>query len=391
MTFKGIISYGPDTTPSYLEAQATFDNVLAAPLDGVVVECFTNSGVQLSIDCWNPTTVYTIDDLSESVAALAARRKAEAQSNFNQTFGINQVPAPNGFGKCDKNFVKLQIASQSSTPTAVIDPFSSDFEGVYQKLRLIGQFAAQAGFYGIWFDVEGYIPIWIYTQQPLKDTHTFEEYQQRWHDIGEALATDWLNYNHNLSVIVTSAYDGYAGRGPPYETNEFGLYKNFLDGFLDGWGFHYYNVYPGSGKIILTTEGTYGLTDTGNLVRYGVRQMNGTFDSYVHPVLPPSLAGIPPPDTNYWGSSVYFYDDNVREIGLALWIDKPSFNPATPNSNYWTPTVFQSALETVMDNCQWCWIYQEQYQFYNGVAGAIPAAYITKINEARIYAGLPNF
>lgn len=376
MTFKGIVSYGPTTTPSYLENQSTFNNILASPLDGVVMEVVTNSDVVLSTDTWNPNRIFTIDDLSESLAALTARTQAEAQSNFNQTFGVNQVPAPAGFGKCDKNFVKLQISSPSG---AVIDPFSNEFNVVYDKLVLLGQFAAQAGFYGVWFDVEGYIPVWTYDSMPQKASHTLEEYQDRYYDFGKALASDWRRLSSSLSVMTTDAYDGYAGELPVIAAGSWGLYKNFLDGFLDGWGYFYYNVYPGAGKVILTQEGMYSDKDTGHILRYGLGKINGTFDY-----------AVPPPDQNYWGSSEYFFDSNIIEHGLALWIDYPgeAYNPAAP---YWTGSEFKASLEAIIDCCDWAWIYNPYYSFYNGASGSLAAGIITKINEARIYAGLPNF
>jgi hypothetical protein len=345
----------------------------------------TNSGQPFSTSVWN-TTVITLDDLSNSIAQLQDRKLQNESYLLHKENNWASASTFLGYGKCQYNFCKLQISG------VIIDPFSADFEKVYNKLVVLAQFAAAVGFYGIWFDVEPYVEIWKYNNLPLRSKYTFAQYQQRYYEIGYGIALQWRKANPNLSVMTTSAYDGFAGQGLPYEANQYGLYKNFLDGLFDGWGDFYYRLgVRGTGKIIVTTEGTFSLTNLPNIIRYGYRQMSGQYDSYINPGNPPTVLGTPPPDQTYWGGSSYFFDTNIKEIGLAIWPTAPFYNPlGLPEDNQWAPDTFRDALKTMIDYCQWIWIYNPDWSFYNGSSGDLDPVYIAAIEEARVYGKLPE-
>lgn len=381
--FKGIIEYGTDYTPAQYADQTTFDRAQGCPLDGSVIKILTNSGIEFSTRAWGVDR-WNLSDLSTSVRHLTTR---------------NQL----GWGRIRKNFAKLQIANRTDT---VVDWFSTDVEILIHNMDVLGKFVAKTGLTGIWFDNEGYLPVWTYNSMANKATYTLAEYQAQVYKVAKLIGTKWRAASPSLNVMVINAYDGYVGRLPNIAGSEWGLWKDFLDGLLDGYGETLttnFKVSPrggfvgiaATGKIILTTEGTYRLDNIPNIIRYGVRQMNGTYDSYTRPGSPPNDLGDPPCDIRYWGGSPYFYNPDVTEIGLALWIDAPwpisgdVFNPSTPTDNMWTPTSFIDGLSHIMEACQWVWIYDPAYRFYdpNGT-NEIPAAYKTPMATTRASYGL---
>jgi hypothetical protein len=378
MAFQGVVSYGPDTTPTYLASQGTFNLILAAPLDGVVAQAVANDSVNIGRDIWNVNTAYGNADFSTSLALLESRiaqqRKLE-RNNVNHWTARDEF---SGFGQCYKNFVQLQL---SYSGRDIIDPFGPTFGAMYDKMLSVVQFAQDAAMRGVWLDVEPYGNIWTYTAQPLKNLHTFSEYQLRWYDIGYDFGQDIFGVSRNLSLMTVFAYDSYATAKlnspfPADQDNTYGLYKSFLDGILDGYGASVTIEGGGNGRIILTTEGTFGVADAASTIRYGLGQINGTFDYLV-----------PPPIEEYWGSSNYFFDSRVVQHGLAFWPSYPSFNPSTPNANHWTPAVLQACMEiAIANNVEWIWIYNPDYTFYNGTA--LPQVYVDAVAAARSTGGL---
>jgi hypothetical protein len=149
---------------------------------------------------------------------------------------------------------------------------------------------------------------------------------------------------------------------------------------FNGWSeFYYQQSTPSSGKLILSTETGYYDTDPTNIIRYTLDQVRGKYDAYA-----------PPPNQTYWGSTGGpFFDPNIVEYGVGLWPTKPTFNPATPESNFWTPEVLASQSEVVLANCRWLWFFDQNYSFYNGIVGALPAAYVTQIWALRAQLGMP--
>lgn len=375
MTFKGLIEYGANYTPSQMATQSTFNGAQDAPLDGGVIRLMTNGGVEFSTAFWKGTT-YTIDDLSQSITYLQQRRDL-------------------GWGRFRKIFVKAQ---QSTVGSIAPGWFGSEYRAMLDNYIVLGKAAALGGATGIWFDAEGYAPVWQYSAQPTaeKAAHSLEEYQVKAYKTGREIAAAWRHASPSLNIMVTNAYDGWAGRGKPYTTNEWELWKWFLDGLFDEYGETLYSGMglgggfasgsTATGKIILTTESMYLDRDTGHVLRYGVRQMLGTYDSYNDPQLPPSTSGSPPPDTNYWGGSRYFYDTSVKEIGLAIWVDYGTFDPLNPTTNYWTPALFKDCLSTMMTYCEWAWLYAPSYPFYGGADQG--SGYTDKIRELRVTYGL---
>lgn len=377
MTFRGVISYGPTTTPGYLGTQTSFDNILAAPLDGVVMDVLTDDGTNLSNRTYYTNRQWTMVDLVDSMAALSSRVEADRSYLEHQQNGWTSAEAINGWGKCHNNLVHIALNG------TLVDPFDPHFDTVYNNLVLLGQFAAHSGLAGVWFDVEAYITgQWQYSLQPRRATYTFIQYQQKWYAIGYALALEWRSASRDINVMFTSAYDGYAGRGAPFESNEWGLYRYFLDGFLDAWGNFQTNYRAGDGRVILTTEVLYRDRTVSHVERYGLGEINGTYD-----------IAAPPPNQLYWGSSPYFFSSEVVEHGLALWIDAAPFDPNTPSSNYWTPSVFGDVLEEIMRLCDWAWIYNPTYHLYPESpfdSNLLSTPYLTVINDLRQANGLPG-
>jgi hypothetical protein len=182
-----------------------------------------------------------------------------------------------------------------------------------------------------------------------------------------------------MHVMLTDCYKSYVDSLSSYSDadNSYLLFKSFLDGMFDEWGEE--SARCGNtdlGRIILTSEILYADRNTSHVVRYGVAPLINNYDAFV-----------PPIDTRYGGGSQYF--NEVDDIGLALWIDHTSFDPATPNSNYWTPQVFKDVLGTIIDNCDWAWIYNPTYSFYHSSGtNLIPAAYLDKLRDLRVEKGL---
>lgn len=388
--FKGIIEYGTGYTPAQYANQTTFDRAQSAPLDGSVMKIMSNEGAlglasrEVSTDMFGGQDRWELSHLTDSIGYFATRRQL-------------------GWGRLRKNFAKLQVANREDH---IIDWFEARYvDNFMHNMDVLGQFVARVGMSGIWFDNEPYLPVWTYNSMSGKASHILAEYQAQVYKIGKLVATNWRKSSPAMNIMVVNAYDGYVGRLPDIAGGEYGLWKDFLDGMLDGYGETLdtnYQISPrggafakteASGKIILTTEGTYKLDNIPNITRYGVRQMNGTYDSYTRPGSPPNDLGEPPCDTRYWGGSVHFYNPKVTEIGLALWIDAANgatpFNPATPLSNLWTPTSFIDGLSHIMEACQWVWIYDPTYRFYdpNGT-NEIPAAYKTPMATTRASYGL---
>lgn len=351
MSFRGILEYGTDAPTAFYAVDANMDAARAAPIDGTVISVFTDSGVQLSVNTFTGVA-YTMNDLSNALADMSAANCY-------------------GWGKLRYRFIKTHCSSQSG---AFIDPFDPAFDTVIANYKLLGRFAALTGC-GVNFDGEAYTAgLWTYDDQPLKGSYAIEEYQARWYEIGYELGTYWLEQDPNMLVFIFLGYEVAANSNQPPATNPSWLYNWFLNGLHDA----YAPSFDSQGVIrpkhlISTAEVSYACT-TSSCIDNAINQVTGA-------------AG-----RTYRGQSQYF-GTFVDEFGLALWIDRAPFNPATPELNYFTPAVFRDRLLDIARELPWAWIYDPDYAFYNVTTprpiGLIPQAYLDEINYVRRRLDLP--
>lgn len=357
MTFQGWIEFaGSGATPADLLTQSTFNPYQSAPVDGTIVKILTNSGLDLGTNLWS-TTKYTMSDLTTSLGYLKQRKCI-------------------GWGRCRHNFAKAQMSAQ-----AAIDFYNpAVMEGWINNWRTLMTFAAEAELAGIFFDVEPYNGNWTYNSQAQKNTFSLAQYKANVYTISREIFSYWRQISGKMQIMISDAYENYGGAkdgGTPDATNSYGLYVPFLDGLIDELH-EIKSIGPTRNdqhNLIVTNALTYKQTNSTNMNRYGLAQINGTFDP-----------ALPPPNPNYLGNSLYFTDpDVISERGLMLWIDADPFNPATPNSNYFTPAVFKQQLGRINDLCEWAWIYSNAYHIKGGTVGA---QYITAMHELRAERGM---
>lgn len=356
---KGFIEIGVLPVPSYLAVQANYVTVDAAPIDGIVINLLLNDGDELRSNTIVNES-YTMADLSASLSYINIRNEL-------------------GWGvRVKNNFVMSELHSLSGTP---IDWFSTDIEHVINNFSLFAEFTAAAKLSGIFFDAEGYTPMWDYTQMPENADHTFAEYEARVKQAGNEIALNWLRAQPEIQVIFTVAYMAYVDSPPP-ETSSYGLYKAFLDGVHDAFGVTNDTVIPKNNcckewgtttnaEIILTTESTYACLNQ-DCLEDALEKVDGR-------------AG-----DAYKGGSDYF--GLVDNFGLALWITTPGalFDCADPMVNHYTPEGFKSVLSQLMARAGIGWIYDPlgaNCTFYGGPL--LDQDYVDKIFEVRAAYGLP--
>lgn len=343
MSFKGFIEYGAYQAPDYFLTQSSFNAAQEAPLDGVVVKTLDNDGDAFDLKVWDSTS-YPDNYLSTSKAKIANR------------YSI-------GWGRLRYNFAHVYLGSSG--------PFDSNWFGqnvsnLIDNLDLIGRYVSDSGLYGIWLDVEAYDgKIWTYSNQTDSANHSFAEYKAQVYSVAREIAARWRDYNPDINIMLTECYYGYVEASPPQESSEWGLLGSFLDGLYDEFGYTKNKKGQAAGKLIDTTEASYGCL-TGACITYGINRVNGSQGA------------------SYRGNSSYF--GQVDAYGLALWIDKPSFDPATPNANYFTPTTFKTSLGYIADGCDWAWIYNSDYHLYSGTS--VGNGYIQALRDFRVERGL---
>lgn len=345
MAFKGIIEFGAQKDTSYFATQSTFNDAQSCFLDGAVINITANDTVNMSRPLLTTTKKYTLADLSTDYGNLSSRRAL-------------------GWGRLRHNFARMQLANTD----VAIDWFSGNLPTFINNVAMVGRLAAEAGLKGVWLDTESYGGIiWNYSNQAQKGRYTFEQYQQQVKSVAKEIVKQIRTYSRDVSFMTTFAYEYFAEQNPAtLSTNEIGLYGAFLDGLHDEWGEQDARAGRSTeGKIILTTEASYELFDENNLSNL-LSSVNGTKAAA------------------YRGGSSYF--GTVNEYGLANWLDKPTFDPGTPNSNFFTPDNFEDAIDYMMDNCDWCWVYTATNPFFGGTGPGV--AYLNKLVSLRSTYGL---
>ena len=340
MALKGIIEMGAQKDTSYFATQSTFNDAQSSFLDGAVINITANDTTNMSRPLFTTTRRYSLADMTNDLYNLNARNSL-------------------GWGRVRHNFARLQL-SNADVP---IDWFGNNLSTWIENVAVVGRLASEAGMKGVWLDTESYDnKIWTYSNQAQKNSYSFRQYQEQVKQTARIIVEKIRTFDKSLSIMTTFSYEYFADQDPTtLETNEIGLYGSFLDGLHDEWGEQDSRTgRSSSGKIILTTEAAYGLYDTPNLSNI-LSMVDGT------------------KATRYRGGSVYF--GTVNEYGLANWIDKPSFDPNTPGSNYFTPANFEAALQYMISNCDWLWIYQANYLFFGGTSPG--SEYINKLKTLR--------
>ncbi len=338
-----ILELGSGLVPSTIAVDNTFLPV-SSLVEGIIYHVPLNSSADFSAAIWKGVT-YTLGDLSQSLAHIATRNAL-------------------GWGKTTSNFVRTLISGAS--PYDLWDNTAMD--SMVANYTLAAAFANAAGSTGVAMDTEPYNNQWTYDLQPAKGSHTLAATATRAYDLGVRVAAGIRGVSLNIDVLTFFAYEGYAGRiagGTPSELNEYYLYRYFLDGMLDSWG----ALPGGTGKLILSMEGSYRCNVDTCITRYAYPQLIGTFD----PVIPPA-------DVNYSGGSVYFNDRNVTRRGLSIWLTSPlvtsprsgDFNPATPEANYFTPALFKQMMDVAVPLVDYYWIYTDTPTIQNIGASYTP-------------------
>lgn len=351
--FRGLLEYGCNAPTAFFAVNANMDAARLAPIDGTVIRVETDGGVELSVNTFSGVA-YTIADLDDALSDMS-------------------IANCYGWGKLQYRFIKTHCSSLSGV---FIDPFDASFSTVITNYKLLGRFAALTGC-GLNFDGEAYMAgLWTYDDQPLKASHTIEEYQDRWYEIGLELGEYWRQQDPDMLVLLFHSYEVAANSNDPPETNASWLYNWFLNGLFDSYAAQ---LRPNSNtefydsRLIPTSETSYLCRDE-ECIEQRSTQILGT-------------AG-----RDYRGQSKWF-GTIISQPGLATWLDRTPFDPATPEANYFTPSTIRTVLNEIADRVPWAWTYNPDYAYFNVESprpiGLIPQAYLDEINEFRRLRNMP--
>lgn len=348
----------------YLSTTAGYNDYRSNVFDGLLFRARTNSNANFSEAMWTANS-YNISDLSEDLNILQAHNKV------------------GDWGRTRKNFLLL------NTEKNLIDWMTGDMGAVVQNLKIAGKFAAQANFQGIFFDSEPYNNryVWQYDHQPSRARFDFVEYESMVYDIAYDIARQWLVDFPTIKVFFSSGYFNYYDELDRHtatqDSNPYGFYKAWLDGFYDGIGDgQFYNTRGSltsylaerSGnlpRIILSQEAGYNIT-LGNI--------NIDYADFKARTLGTN-------DARYKGDSAYF--DELTDFCMALWVDHtpPSFDNLVPAANFYSPSDFASIIQYCLSRDKWCWVFQNSYFFYEQ-SPSINSNYIDAIRAARFNLGM---
>ena len=340
---KGIVDFS--IRPSLGELGNYLSQMRVAPIDGVMVRLDGDDGSNYGNRVFGG-------------GLLSRDRLRNAEEGLRRAKAI-------GFGKLRYNFIVIQI--QSSVPWGVpgyLDQLSN--------FLMLLKFCSEQGVYGICFDVEPYDgKVWEWDNQLLKGSISFSAMKSLVYSFGYTLGSEWQGKYSDVALMTTFGYEQYVNGLAPFEGNEYGLWASMLDGIYDGAG-GVIGSNTGKAPLILGSEQGYGERDQFNMLHYGLYELSN------------HVGYLPADRSGYGGNSVYFGE--IEQYGMALYMDKPSFNPSTPDSNYWTPGALADMVGYLLTVSNFVWIYSGDYHFYGH--SLVPTEYFTALNKVRAANGL---
>ena len=262
------------------------------------------------------------------------------------------------FGRFQENFLRVNV-----TP-GDLDWFE-DHGAVMNNLELAARLAKQGGCPGILFDTEPYQgAIWDFRAQTRDHAHTWDaltaQVRKRGAEAMVALERGYPGLTVFLSVAYTwPLYESMGGRHPISDMR-YGLLPSFLDGMI--------SAASDSVVIVDGHEASYPYRDP---ALFAARA-----DSMRHGVL--RLVAQP---ERY---------SRRLSVAFAIWLDfnspKIGWHVDHPESNYFTPAAFGTAVQAAFDHAdRYVWIYSQQPRWWSpeGDPKNLPAAYDSVLRAMR--------
>ena len=285
--------------------------------------------------------------------------------------------------KFTQNFLRVNLCTAGdlaiTNPGERLDWFCfDDMKTMSWNLKIMARLAKRAGFRGLLLDNEAYNSSAMWNYANVRGSQSFSAYQAEVYKWAKNFMHDMATEYPDITLLLALGYEQLANGSTDLTINNYGLMPKFLDGLHDGC--------PGGATIVNGCEASYfnagAGTDADMIAYYKAWQEDASNMSNLGRVL---------------GSSNYF---NAHETAFSIWLDAdsdaghPIWDTASPwSNNFWTPSTFQTAMETRLNNAKrYVWIYNQIPRFTGDPvpwANKCPYEYgVDAIKSAKVTVGI---